>query len=48
MSLSSISPVKLALKGPILLVAVAVNSVSDFLVNSSHPGIVFCKISGSF
>ena len=31
-----------------MLVAVAVNSVSDFFINSSHPGIVFCKISGSF
>ena len=36
----------LALNGPILLVAVAVNSVSEFFLNSSQPGIAFFNISG--
>ena len=34
--------------GPILFVAVAVNSVSEFLIKLSHPGIDFLNISGSF
>ena len=42
------SPEKVALKGPILFVAFAENSVSDFLLNSSHPGIACLSISGSF
>ena len=46
MSLSSISPVKLALNGPILFFAVAVNSVLDFFINFSQPGIAFLRISG--
>ena len=45
---NSISPVKLALKCPILLVAFAVNSVSEFFLNSSHPGIACFRISGLF
>ena len=39
---------EVALNGPILFVAVAVNSVSEFLINFSHPGIDFLNISGSF
>ena len=39
---------KLALNGPILFVAVAVKSVSEFLLKSSHPGIDFCNILGLF
>ena len=42
------SPENVALKGPILFVAFAENSVSDFLLNSSHPGIACFSISGSF
>ena len=41
-------PVKVALNGPILLVAIVENSVSEFFLNFSHPGIVFFNISGSF
>jgi hypothetical protein len=40
--------VKLALNGPILLVAVAVKSVSEFFLNYSHPGIACFNISGLF
>ena len=40
--------VKLALNGPTLLVTFAENSVSEFFINSLHPGIAFSNTSGSF
>ena len=42
------SPVKVALNGPILFVAVAVNSVSEFFLNSWHPGMASFNIYESF